>query len=91
MAANNEDFFKKFSDSIEKQYFSNCQTKQVYDSKQEALYQLESCAKQCIGASGFKNKMRIWLTGSSINGFGNKNSDADMCLGFGLVQAFFFS
>lgn len=81
---NNTEFFKTLSESINKAYMSDCQTKAVYDLKQEAIFILEETAKKCMHASNFKNTLRVWLTGSSINGFGNKNSDADMCLVTGM-------
>lgn len=76
----NPEFYQTFTDSIQKLYRTDFQTKQVYEIKQEAIYELEECAKKCHIAKPFKNTLRVWLTGSSVNGFGNKNSDADMCL-----------
>ena len=43
---NNTEFFKTLSESINKAYMSDCQTKAVYDLKQEAIFILEETAKK---------------------------------------------
>ena len=70
--------FEKLNESVQFQYRQDVQNKRVYDAKQEAISVLETTAKSTPIGRDFD--LKIWLTGSSVNGFGNKNSDADMCL-----------
>lgn len=74
------DFFNKLTSSIDSNYRNDVQNRSVYEAKQQAIAELTKIARRCNNARDFKDKLRIWLTGSSINGFGNKNSDADMCM-----------
>lgn len=70
--------YTKLNESIKHQYYQEVQTKRVYEAKQQAIQILEQTAKNTMIGRDFD--LKIWLTGSSVNGFGNKNSDADMCL-----------
>ena len=70
--------FEKLNESVQNQYRLDVQNRRVYDAKQEAIGVLEQTAKATLIGRDFD--LKIWLTGSSVNGFGNKNSDADMCL-----------
>ena len=72
------DTFKLLNESIKKAYNGDVQTKRIWDVKQQAIRVLEEVAKNT--QFGRDYDLKIWLTGSSVNGFGNKNSDADMCL-----------
>jgi len=74
--------FSTLTNTTQSAYNNDVQNKRVWDAKQEAIGILERIARQCQKARDFdcQRTLKIWLTGSSINGFGNKNSDADMCL-----------